>query len=300
MLSKAELNTEEIVTIDRQNICIYIIKTNNNPDHHGFHTNTSPYVLTTDPYPGDEIVYVLRGQVEKKYEGIYLTEGSFQLGTHSLSSSVGEKTKIRILSHLGRSTLLGEDSAEEAFGNDCLVELVVEILNGKDWNYAPCEIEIIPKPDHKDKDGFTSREWWEWICFDEIKLEFSEEFGWQKVDLVEKTKRSVERHLLESREDYLRKVLRGKVASLSEQKFVVVKKIATESVPDKKEWIEREEGKKWAENPVAMAFYDIIKSQILADMSKSEIADLAQKHLDSCTSTVKYSFPEEDGWQIML
>lgn len=54
-----------IFSID-ENRSLYVVRTNRtNPRHHGLRENTSRYVATFFPLPGDEIAYLLGGTLSK-------------------------------------------------------------------------------------------------------------------------------------------------------------------------------------------------------------------------------------------
>lgn len=142
---------------------LYIVKTDpRNPSHHGLHTNTAPYVLTASPGAGDQIEYVLGGRVMEVYEhrlsGNALQVGgraTLELFTHPPCKPY-DSVCVRILSHAGRSAMLGEDGLEDAFDNECAAQLWLETLSGmgqRDWRYAPVSIAIeTDPPDNGDAD----------------------------------------------------------------------------------------------------------------------------------------------------
>lgn len=116
---------------------LFIVRTSmDRGDHHGLHTNTSPFVLTDSPKAGDvvETYLAISGDYEIANESLKLVSGSIRLC---------DNYRFALLSHAGRSALLGEDGLEDATGHDCLLELVGERLLGtKTWSYAPCDLRV--------------------------------------------------------------------------------------------------------------------------------------------------------------
>ena len=128
---------------------IYIVKTDRaNPRHHGLHTNTSSHVITLTPSPGDQIEFVCRGEKNEIFTAV--ENGSLQTGGSAsvifyseTAQSPHKHVGIKITSHPGRATMLGEDGLEDAFGNS-IAPLLCELLNRADWKYAPVEVEVAP------------------------------------------------------------------------------------------------------------------------------------------------------------
>ena len=104
---------------------LYIVKARQIPGT--MHTITSPHLLTESPGAGDEIVKVISGR-----KGLDLERQIYTFA--SLRCNDG-----KLLSHAGRSAMLGEDGLESASGNDALEELARELLEGAEWRYAPVE-----------------------------------------------------------------------------------------------------------------------------------------------------------------
>jgi len=135
-----------------QSLNLYVVRTNRQKeDHHGMRENTAPYVLTPNVGPGDYIEYVLYGEETEAWDGrdgdVSRMDGWAELDTRINDN----KEKIIIISHLGRSPSIGEDGCEDAFGHDITTDLWLEVLDGANWNYAPCDIEIIAKPENKEE-----------------------------------------------------------------------------------------------------------------------------------------------------
>ena len=122
---------------------LYLVCTDpENPDHHGLHTNTAPYLLTQRPGRGDKIAAVIEGAKFLTLDGCVLAR---------LSS------RVRLSGHPGRSALLGEDTLDEAHGRDALSGLVPELLTDATWQYAPVAAEDL---DTQIEEGKAwAREW---------------------------------------------------------------------------------------------------------------------------------------------
>lgn len=138
---------------------LYICDTKPNvAGHHGLHTNTAPYVITESPGKGDTIQYVLRGS----YSLTYNDNNLIASGEASLTLfDYEEKANILVISHLGRSCSIGEDGAEDAFGEDVSATLFMEKLfpTEKDWGYAPCSIKKEKSKPIYLKFKFTDQGW---------------------------------------------------------------------------------------------------------------------------------------------
>ncbi|MCG9890926.1 MAG: hypothetical protein MH252_07610 [Thermosynechococcaceae cyanobacterium MS004] len=239
----------------------YIIKTDQqNPRHHGLHTNNSPYVITTDPSPGDEIVYVLPFSVRRQYdESGQICGGHAQIDCSSyLKENQSDSVRLRILSHLGRASFMGEDGTEDAFGHDMLVTLFLEVLRGCDWSYCPIDVEIVPKPEHSsDK---LSQEYDSYVlwCRSHLNFAYGPGKGWQLEDPNQ------EEVLRESRSErlseYLLNEFRLQCKALSDDHFEILKQQVLLETDDQ-EWINREPGREWAWNPVACTLHTLTKAQ---------------------------------------
>jgi hypothetical protein len=116
-----------------QEINLYVIVAD--PKRHGahsLHTLTAPFVLTTEPQPGDMIHAVIKGMKLKR-------GSSDETGTRFRSVGVSFYSRGKLKGHAGRSARLGEDSLETR--DDALAELVPELLGERSWRYAPMDWE---------------------------------------------------------------------------------------------------------------------------------------------------------------
>jgi|GEM_PF-4856668 len=297
--------TKNKMDTTNESISLYIVETDReNGSHHGLHTNTSPFVISSVVYPGDKIAYILRGEITRQYnteQGEYTSSavpvgGSAELSLFSFQSPDDRKTtKIRVLSHLGRGVFLGEDGAENAFGHECLSQLFIEIISGAGWIYAPIEVERIEQPSF-DKADFTSREWWEWICDETLKFSCSSNNIWIFDENRLEVEAPVNDHLLREREEYLRGKLRGWIRQLTMKDFEGWKQFCVENDPKSIEWIQRKEGREWEENPVAMTIYGLALIEFNPDSSKKEIDEQVEKlslaNASKALASDKYKKPE--------
>lgn len=121
---------------------MYVVETDpENPRHHEGVANKSTYLITTQPKPGDRIIYVLEDDAPWGDE-----KAGLQLFSYTKKSRVD-----RVKCNLRRSAQSGESG-------EYLSKLWLEKLNGSaDWEYAPCEVELIPEPNYTQK-----KEWEQW------------------------------------------------------------------------------------------------------------------------------------------
>lgn len=151
-------------------INLYVCKTNPKISaHHGLHANTAPYVVTTDPEPGDVIVYRLAGACTQDFEN-----GERVSARATLTCWHNETQIVRLISHAGRNATLGEDGLESAFGEDITEELFIESLPlGRDrgqWGYAPVDVKVY------DAKPMTSKER---VSLAILNFELGEDLYWE-------------------------------------------------------------------------------------------------------------------------
>jgi hypothetical protein len=132
-------------------------------------TRTGPHILKWEVEPGETVVASLTvdflgtlNQDDHDYTGAPITEGAqyYRRWTTWSEASVSPQVSspapdwtryaVRIGSVLGRAVGLGEDGAEDAFGNDVLehaIEHALEHALEGDWRAVQCGCELIPWPD---------------------------------------------------------------------------------------------------------------------------------------------------------
>lgn len=259
----------------------YIIETDEeNPRHHGMHKNTSPFVITANPNPGDNITYTLPFEIDKTFdENGQIVNGTAEISCFSYTKEDRfQEVRIKVLSHLGRDVFLGEDGAEDAFGHDILVDLFLEVLKGCDWGYAPVDIEIVPKPERgSDK---LSKQYDEYILWRRCRHHFSytPENGWK---LESPDHEAILRKSREDRvRDFLRDEFRKQCKALSDEEFEALKqKVLTECEATDQEWINREVGREWASNPVACTLHKLTRSARLHTFDSPQAIKFAAQQI---------------------
>jgi hypothetical protein len=115
------------------------------------HQTNAPHVLTTEAGlgAGDEIVFVADGYYYRNViNGEWDGTGTAQLffSEHEAGKTYAD-TCLELVSHSGRSAMIGEDGLEDAFGNPILAKLWTEVLNKAEWRYAPCEARLLSEPE---------------------------------------------------------------------------------------------------------------------------------------------------------
>lgn len=228
----------------RKTLNLYFVKTDpSNPNHHGaLHTNTAPFVLTTSPAPGDQVEYVLSGSYETQF--VFVSENDQQrikrvggqaeleLFSHAPKQAdfQSKKKKLRVLSHLGRSVMLGEDGTEDAFGHDVLADLWLEILNGGRWSYAPCSLEIEEKPEDPDRRD-------EWRARRSLQARWTPEQEWERVDTTSEENEYIERHRRERKREQRRERSQVLISGLSTSELLELAYQVAEIEPDHASWL---------------------------------------------------------------
>jgi hypothetical protein len=218
------------------------LTSDDSPRHHGdFHRNTSQYVVTTFPRPGDLIKYTLPGVVIDDYDivdgELVLQSRKAELSVFSVTENSQEKeVKLRVLSHPGRSPMLGEDTLDDAFGYECLASLWLEKLDERVWQYAPCEVEEIPEPG----DEAGEEAWMRWRFDDKIRAEWDEENGWTLVNTDAELESRVNKILEEKARKAAVEKMRDRVSLLSaERLFALIVQMLPVVDDSSNEWIAR-------------------------------------------------------------
>lgn len=150
---------------------LYVVKTNNKLQHHGgLHTTTAPYSATAVPRAGDEIYLVLLGGVTRYYKDNKLLTATYRCARRTEQN--GESVFVDLVTHAGRSPMLGEDGLESEHGNDFLASIWVpevakptalwEFISGPDWSHAPCDVRVAALEDTTVETRKRSHRTWYW------------------------------------------------------------------------------------------------------------------------------------------
>lgn len=120
------------------------------------HTRRASHVLAWEVNPGEEVVAKLR--VDLSYQ-VHLHENSYGkyigMTPHSASCNpviyppiIQKEFLVKLTSVLGRSVMLGEDGAEDAFGHNALHDHISAAINNNDWQRSLVACEIIMEPEN--------------------------------------------------------------------------------------------------------------------------------------------------------
>lgn len=186
---------------------IYIVRVDpNNSRHHGLRSNSSQYVLTFRPNPGDKIEFVLPGRQETWWRVTGMRSGrmiawmySLRLISEDQRSRYQNKKKILISSCPGYGSSLGEDTWEDGVDQPILKDLIrgaIGPFSDCDWLYAPVSIQELNPTDPSLPDYLYYRITSEEGCvlISEAQHRRGDEFAKEKVAKLDFEEKSDEQH----------------------------------------------------------------------------------------------------------
>jgi hypothetical protein len=163
LLRREDMSATVDLTMQKEKaFCFFLVKTDHtNPRHHGLRTNTSPYLITAEPGPGDQIAARFDGQIRwrlRPEKSQYADEIPGAIDWQMISAEAklhlddDDAAEYVVASHPGRGPSLGEDMLEDAFGQPVMADLLREYLEAwccpaerNCWRYAPVVAEKKPQ-----------------------------------------------------------------------------------------------------------------------------------------------------------